>query len=286
MKSVDCVLDCAHWSLKLIKFVQITARSLDLFFCVNSISTSVRSCRKCHSLHSRLRRWRLAVAVAVFGLPWELRFPTSTSYLLLDSGPWCRSPRNRTSCRTESISCSPDSSWSENCRRNFAELYFAQVTNRPSGQSFRTCVWCDARVEIPPPPHTHTHTPHQIHLGGREGWWLTRNSATVEEMRIQQTLQHCWPWMSQQCHFSTAIAWSGSEIWCTKGGVPHKTYGVLALAFCTCVDKFFDATVSVLTETTFAKTHKNWRQNKETRDIHSTSILPDCFDTNTLITIV
>ncbi len=32
MKSVDCVLDCAHWSLKLIKFVQITARSLDLFF--------------------------------------------------------------------------------------------------------------------------------------------------------------------------------------------------------------------------------------------------------------
>ena len=32
MKSVNCVLDCAHWSLKLIKFVQIAARSLDLFF--------------------------------------------------------------------------------------------------------------------------------------------------------------------------------------------------------------------------------------------------------------
>ncbi len=31
MKSVDCVLDCAHWPLNLIKFVQITARSPDLF---------------------------------------------------------------------------------------------------------------------------------------------------------------------------------------------------------------------------------------------------------------
>ncbi len=33
MKSVDCVLNCAHWSLKLTKIVQITVRSLDLFFC-------------------------------------------------------------------------------------------------------------------------------------------------------------------------------------------------------------------------------------------------------------
>ncbi len=32
IKSADCVLDCAHWSLNLIKFVQIAARSPDLFF--------------------------------------------------------------------------------------------------------------------------------------------------------------------------------------------------------------------------------------------------------------
>ncbi len=40
MKSVDWFLDCAHWSLNLVKFVQITAKSLDLFF-VQQIQLSV-----------------------------------------------------------------------------------------------------------------------------------------------------------------------------------------------------------------------------------------------------